>query len=225
MLSSDKTHLSNFQGDKESHPVYMSCGNINKWLRTKVSARCWIKIAEIPIVKFEEKLQQGLLSKRIYHKCMGISLERLIQMSHNPELLCDRSGTLRLVRAILVAFVGDLPEKCMVSVTAQNQSPVSLASLKQFGDPFPHDIRTGEHTLANIAQLIGKCNPLSLARFSRQSVLVGLNGVVEPFWAGWKYANPGKFLVPDILHDWHKFFMDHIIQWIRMLVGDAELDR
>lgn len=225
MLSSDKTHLSNFQGDKESHPLYMSCGNINKWLRTKASARCWIKIAEIPIVKFAEKAFQGLLSKRLYHKCASIVLECLIQMSHQPELMSDPSGILRLVRAILAVFIGDLPEKSLVSGMAQNRSPISLASLKEFGDAFPHDIRTGDFTKAEINKVNETDVPLTLAQVARRSKLAGLNGVVEPFWAEWKYANPGTFLVPDSLHDWHKFFMDHIVQWIRMLVGDTELDK
>ena len=38
ILGSDKTHLTVYQGDKECHAVYMTCGNIKKALRTKVGA-------------------------------------------------------------------------------------------------------------------------------------------------------------------------------------------
>ena len=62
ILSSDKTHLTVGQGDKECHAVYMTCGNIKKALRTKVGTHCcWMMIAQVPIAKFEPSRHQGLL--------------------------------------------------------------------------------------------------------------------------------------------------------------------
>ena len=59
MLSSDKTHLTVAQGDKECHALYMSCGNIKKSLRSKAEAHCWMMIGHIPIAKFDQKKLQG----------------------------------------------------------------------------------------------------------------------------------------------------------------------
>ena len=67
ILSSDKTHLTVGQGDKECHAVYMTCGNIKKALRTKVGAHCWMMIAQVPIAKFEPSRHQGLLTNRLLH--------------------------------------------------------------------------------------------------------------------------------------------------------------
>ncbi len=35
-------------------------------------AHAWLKIAQIPIVKFEEEKFQGILTKRLFHVCMDI---------------------------------------------------------------------------------------------------------------------------------------------------------
>ncbi len=45
------------------------------------------------------------------------------------------------------------------------------------------------------------------------------------FWENREFAKPGCFLVPDALHDWHKFTMGHTVKWVRMLLGDQEVDK
>ncbi len=52
-----------------------------------------------------------------------------------------------------------------------------------------------------------------------------MNSVHKPYWRNWKFADPSKFLAPDALHQWHKFFWAHIMKWARKLIGDKELDR
>ncbi len=111
LLSSDKTHLTNTQGDKECHTVYLSCGNIRKAIRTKASAHAWLKIAQIPIVKFEEEKFQGILMKRLFHVCMDIVTRSLKKHSRSPTFICDVNGTLRYVRTVLAGYIADIPEK------------------------------------------------------------------------------------------------------------------
>jgi hypothetical protein len=52
-----------------------------------------------------------------------------------------------------------------------------------------------------------------------------LNGVVEPFWKDWGNACPSRFLTPDALHQWHKFYFDHCLRWVINIIGGEELDR
>jgi len=49
LFASDKTHLTNFSGDKASWPVYMSIGNISKDFRRQGSKRVWVLVAVLPI--------------------------------------------------------------------------------------------------------------------------------------------------------------------------------
>ncbi|KAI6039085.1 hypothetical protein EDC04DRAFT_2568878 [Pisolithus marmoratus] len=51
-----------------------------------------------------------------------------------------------------------------------------------------------------------------------------LNGVVEPFWAIWGDACPSRFLTPEALHQWHKFYFDHCVRWVTNIIGGEELD-
>ena len=111
ILSSDKTTLSRHQGDKECHGLFMTCGNIRKEIRGKASADCWLMIAQIPIVKFEEDKCQGMLSNRLYHHCLDIVTEYLKKCSHQPVEAYDPYGHIRLLRTILLAHIADLPEQ------------------------------------------------------------------------------------------------------------------
>ncbi|KAG1840969.1 hypothetical protein C8R48DRAFT_781568 [Suillus tomentosus] len=52
-----------------------------------------------------------------------------------------------------------------------------------------------------------------------------LNGVIEPFWGDWGVACPSYFLTPDGLHQWHKFYFDHPLNWVINIMGGEELDR
>ena len=93
MLSSDKTHLTVSQGDKECHAVYLSCGNIKKSLRSKVGAHCqWMMIAQIPIAKFEPSEHQGILTNRLLHCCLDIVLDSLKECSVTAQMMLDPAG-------------------------------------------------------------------------------------------------------------------------------------
>ena len=108
ILSSDKTHLTVGQGDKECHAVYMTCGNIKKALRTKVGAHCWMMIAQVPIAKFEPSRHQGLLTNRLLHLCLDITLAGLKRCATMAEDMVDPNGCIRSVRTVLVAYIADL---------------------------------------------------------------------------------------------------------------------
>ena len=89
MLSSDKTHLTVGQGDKECHAVYLSCGNIKKALQSKVGAHCWMMIAQVPIAKFEPSELQGILTNRLLHCCLDIILANLKECLVNAQMMLD----------------------------------------------------------------------------------------------------------------------------------------
>lgn len=225
MLSSDKTSLSKHYGDKQAHCVYLSCGNIDKDVRSKATARCWIKVAEIPVVKFEETDLQGVLSQRLYHQCMDIITKTLKQCSHSPVWMTDARGDVRLVRTILLAHLADYPEQQMIACCYGGGSPLSLARTKHFGLSESQPIRNGKGTLRAIRALKNKSNPRTIRHYLRFAKASGLSGVDKPFWRDWKFADPSQFLVPDALHQWHKFFWDHIMSWARSLMGNKEVDR
>lgn len=224
MLSLDKTHLSTNFGDKHAHCVYLSCANIQKDVQMKASAHCWLKITEIPIVKFQRKTYQGVLSQCLYHQCMEIVTETLRACSKEPVWMTDANRKKRLVRTILFAFLADNPEQQMIACCSGDASYVTLTRYQHLGTGKKQPPCTGVGTLQRIRALVKKHDPNNLHAYIKGAREMGLSGVHKPFWRNWIFADPCEFLALDALHQWHKFFWVHIMDWARTLIGEAELD-
>ncbi|KAG2148856.1 hypothetical protein DEU56DRAFT_730116 [Suillus clintonianus] len=102
--------------------------------------------------------------------------------------------------------------------------PMTMAMYKQFGDDFQHEPRTKSTTLAQLAVVRSRADPLDIEAFFREAQKFRLNGVAEPFWRDWILAEPSHFLTPEHLHHIHKEFWDHDAQWLICIVGESEID-
>ncbi|KAG2339690.1 hypothetical protein BDR05DRAFT_977659 [Suillus weaverae] len=74
-----------------------------------------------------------------------------------------------------------------------------------------------------IACLCDHVDPWDLIAFVREAKKLHLSGVHLPYWRNWRHSNPARFLMPKILHALHKFFFDHVLKWIKQIMGH-ELD-
>ncbi|KAF8547753.1 hypothetical protein OG21DRAFT_1379896, partial [Imleria badia] len=116
----------------------------------------------------------------------------------------------------------DTPEAMLVSVVRGKTSPITMASHKQFGDPFQHPPRTAAITkqqLQSIERLVAL-----LKEYFAACEEFRLSGVLLPFWRDWLLASPHLFLTPEALHHWHREFWDHDVCWCRIALGDDEID-
>ncbi|KAG1724322.1 uncharacterized protein EDB91DRAFT_1255279 [Suillus paluster] len=225
--ASDKTPLTIGTGNKEMHPLLISLANIHAGVRMKATSHAFALVAYLPIPKFlnVSKPVHAILSARVYHFAISIVMRNLKLAARDGCPMSDPRGDLRMIHTPLVAWIADYPEQLLIACTALKRSPISLATAAQFGDPLPHPPRTRSNTLDAIERACTISDPCDIASFYKTCQALHLNGVVEPYWKDWGHACPSFFLIPDGLHQWHKFYFDHPINWSINIMGGAELDR
>ena len=224
MLSSDKTNISALVGDRCAHPLLLGLANIHMSTRLKLSSDAFLLVALLPIPKFLHKSKRmcGMLTDRLIHECLDITLEPLKQAARLGIMMNDPLGNLRLCYTPLASYVVDTPEACMLAAVGGKTSPVTTAMYKHFGDNFRHPPRTKMFTLQQLQNI--DVDPDDLERYFKAAQEYHLNGVSRPFFRNWAFSDPSHFFNPEILHHWHKFVWDHDVKWAINIVGAAELD-
>ncbi|KAL0565419.1 hypothetical protein V5O48_016604 [Marasmius crinis-equi] len=220
ILSSDKTKLSMFRGDKSAWPVYMTIGNISKDIRRKVHAHATILIGYLPVGKFEcykDKTRSGA-QYRTFHKCMSLLTESLIKAGTEGVNMTCADGFLRWVFPILAAYVADYPEQCLVACCMENRCPICKVDPKQRGS----NVASGLRTPSEFLRLLKNWQ---LDHDDEEFIKYGLRDIPDPFWAKLPYSNIFQAFTPDLLHQLHKgVFKDHLVKWCTAIVGEEELD-
>ena len=225
IAASDKTPVTRHTGGLEMHPLFITIGNINSDIRMKATSHAWQCVAFIPTPKFEVHPDyQTILQARLWHKCVDLVFANLKKAACNGDFMADPFGDIRHCFTPVVAWTADLPEQLMLSTLSKNASPITEATVKQFGDGQRYAPRTGEKTLERIFDTAQNADPWNLDRFQKCAKALLLLGVHLPFWRNFLLSNPAVFLVPEVLHTLHKLFFDHILVWCKEVMGKDELD-
>ncbi|KAJ7436127.1 hypothetical protein FB451DRAFT_1344679 [Mycena latifolia] len=221
ILSSDKTMLSNFRGDNSAWPVYLTIGNIGKETRCEVSAHATVLIGCLPIPKFDcfDKNTRSLAKYRLFHKCMAVIMESLIQAGTSGQDMVCADSLLRKVWPIFAAYVADYPEQCLVSCCKENRCPICTVRPDERGDHQHHPLRDVQESLYLMQrQQVGEKDSV----FEEE----GMRPVYPPFWANLPHADIFQAFTPDLLHQPHKgVFTDHLVKWCtEIIIGKLEVD-
>lgn len=226
VAGTDKTQITSMTGNRVAHPLLLSTANIQMEYRMKASNYMYSLCAILPVAIFtiKDKKLRGVLANRLYHACMDDVFAPLKKAAQVGVVLADAFGRLRMCFTPLASHIVDTPESLMVAGVAANQSSVTTASSKQFGDPFRHPARTAKHTLDLIEKLEKDVEPWDLPKYVKSAKEMGLNGVHRPYWRDWPMSDPSTFLTPEILHHWLKMFWDHQVKWCLQAASADELD-
>ncbi|KIJ63917.1 hypothetical protein HYDPIDRAFT_29265 [Hydnomerulius pinastri MD-312] len=213
-------------GNRMAHPVLISLANIDADIHSKTSLHGYLLLALLPIPKFVHKTTwvRSLLQDRLVHQALNKVLAPLKVAATIGVMMSDPVGNLRYCYTPLASWIADTPEEGLLVATSPKASPVTTATLKNFGDPFRHPSRTGSFTLAAICSVCAENDAFDYKNFLKAIKPLSLNGVVEPFWKDWPLSNPSDFLTPEPLHHFHRMFWDHDAKWCIAVVGAAELD-
>ncbi|EIW85982.1 hypothetical protein CONPUDRAFT_43911 [Coniophora puteana RWD-64-598 SS2] len=221
ILSTDKTQLSQFRGDKAAYPVYLTLGNISKAVRRQPSKHATMLIGYLPVSKLESFENASLATYRLFHFCMRYILQSLVAAGRNGVYMTCADGNVRLVFPILAAYIADHPEQCLVACCKQNRCPRCLVGRDERGSMKSSAQRQPDETLEILTgQREGAYPPAFIGQ--------GLQDVYAPFWADLPYSNIFSSISSDILHQLHQgVFKDHLLQWCLKLVrgGKEAFDR
>jgi len=227
VLSSDKTTISAMTGNRMAHPLLISLANIKAEYRAKGSHHAFLLLALLPVPNFitSDKVLRGTLGNRLLHECLGFILEPLKLAARYGKMMTDPFGFRRYCFTPLAAYIVDTPEAAMLSGVGGKTSPVTMASHKQFGDPYRHEPRTASTTFSQLCAIESVVDPDNdIKAYLKVSKPFRLNGVHKLFWLDWPLAEPSLFLTPEPLHHWNKEFYDHDFKWCIRMLGEEEID-
>lgn len=223
ILSSDKTQLSGFSGDKTAWPVYLSLGNISKDLRRSPSSHAMILIGYLPVAKLAcfSKAERPRTSYQLFHNCMRSLLRLLVKVGLSGVDMVCADGFIRTVHPILAAYIADHLEQCLVTCVKENRCPKCLVRPEDHGTGMGKHVRWRDHK-----QTAKKLKRAAAGEKTADFCEDGLQPV-DPFWADLPHADIFVCITPDILHQLHKgMFKEHVVKWASACIpeGDDEVD-
>ena len=232
VLSSDKTALTAMTGDHSAHPLLITLANINSSVRLSSSSHSLQLLALIPVPKFVgvQKKIRGILENRLTHACLDFVTSPLKAVAQTGTWMGNYAGHVRYCFTPLVAYIADTPEAGALTGVAGKTSHLTMATFREFGDPFRHPPRMANDILTSLNSLSYCFNPTDVRIYATKArELYRLNGVDLPFWRDWMLPdgtlpNPSQVFPVEILHHLHKSFWDHDVKWILRAIGDTELD-
>jgi hypothetical protein len=153
VISSDKTQLTAFSGNKSAWPVYLTISNINKSMRHKISLHSSILIGYLPVKKLEcySEGNRSIQLYRLFHYCMSTILKPLIAAGRNGVFMDCADRFICHCFPILASYVADNPEQTLIACCKANRCHRCTVPSNQRGAyPSTYPVRDPECTIKDL---------------------------------------------------------------------------
>jgi hypothetical protein len=183
-------------------------------------------IGYIPVVTWNAlPVIRTTLSSRLFHQCSKIIFRSIINPGLHGTQLADSLGAVRNCFPRLAAWLSDNPEQLMLNCAAGKTCPTTTAGFDDLGETTLYPPRTTEWILRRIALAVEETDPSNVANYQATALRYKLNGVNDPFWKDLPGYRAELCVSPDLFHGVLVFWRDHLLKWIKRLVGGEEIDR
>jgi Plavaka transposase len=178
IISSDKTSLSQFAGDKSAWPVYLTLGNIAKSTRRLPSSHANILIGYLSASKLEvfQDKTRGAAGWRLLHYCMQKLLMPLVEAGKDGVNMTCADGRQCKIYPILAAYVADYEEQSLVTWTMKGCCPKCLAKPDKLGQHVWSVLQDQEKAKVVLESKGKGLDPDEFKSY-------GLRPIYKPFWA------------------------------------------
>ena len=118
IIASDKTYVTNHQGDLAAHAVYLTVGNIPGHVRNANNRLDTVLLALLPIVRDSD----GQTRNQVFHESIRIMFDPIIRISDGEgiDVGCADGWTRRCFPIIVVMAI-DYEEQVKVTGVKSNQ--------------------------------------------------------------------------------------------------------
>ncbi|KAG2047051.1 hypothetical protein BDR06DRAFT_898131 [Suillus hirtellus] len=222
ILASDKTSLSQFCGDQEVWPVYLTLGNISEDIRHQPSKHAAILIAYLLISKLECFIRDvhSVECYQLFHYCIAQVLEPLVSVGENGVKVTCPDLQVRQMHPIVAAYIANFLEQCLMACCIENRCLKCMVrhdNCRYMRESAP---QRREMMMANL-----QCHSEGEISSDQFKSELGLCAIYSPFWATLPHNDIFLCMTPDILHQLHKgVFKDHLISWCMKIIGKDKLN-
>jgi len=223
----DGTHLSNFAGDKNEWPVYMTIGNLSSKLRQMPTTHTVVIVALLPIPIKNRNIPQKRLDeqRQTTLEVLNEVLRRVLHpltFKQNPStesgyynVLCaDRN--FRRCKPVFAAWLADCPDYSNLHHLEQHVCMWCECPKNELGDNVPPDKQHPRRDHNLYRTLRDAYTKAADAKLSSRHIPSGFNGFQHiP-------CIVSDLPKPDILHTMQIGMLDHLRQWIFHLMKTHE---
>ncbi|EGN93443.1 hypothetical protein SERLA73DRAFT_63965, partial [Serpula lacrymans var. lacrymans S7.3] len=210
IIATEKTQLMQFSDSKFAYPVYLTLGNIPRAIQWRPSQHACILLATC-------------LVQRLFHESMKIILDPLKKVGRDGIEVVGGDGAVRRVYSVLVCYVADYPEQCLVTCSKYGTCP----KCKQPPEELLASTAREPHTDQWTESVINKAKEdthlfYQFQERCKEQLVSG--SVYKPFWTRFPHCNIHIAITPDVLHQLFQGIFKHMVHWCQKILDPKELD-